>query len=158
LFSLARFSFNPKPKHMRYLFFLLTPLFGYSQLDTTLTYRQKEVHTMAFSKDTSSLTWKIDTIKYEVPFEIRIQNPAELLFTNPDGTLWKTTKIPGYVSIDGYGSFKVDSVKKSSEGDYLNYYLPKNIQFTFVVGNAYLVYPMANRKSKLIVFLCKKMG
>ena len=93
---------------------------------------------MAFSKDTNSLTWKIDTIKYEVPFEIKITKKK--------------------IEIDGYGAFRIDSVKKSQDGDNLNYYLPKNIQFTFVVGNAYLVYPMANRKSKLIVFICKKMG
>jgi len=121
---------------MRLLFLLLAPLVGYSQSDTTLTYRQKEVHNMAFSKDTGSMTWNIDTIKYQVPFEIKITKKK--------------------IAIDGYGTFRVDSVKRSEEGDYWNYYLPNKLQFTFVVGNAYLIYPIVNRKSKLIVFVINK--
>lgn len=120
---------------MRLLLLFMWPTLAFSQLDTTLTYRTKEVHSMVFSNDRESLTWNIDTIKYQVPFEIKITKSK--------------------IAIDGYGTFKVDSIKRSEEGDHWNYYLPNNLQFTFVVGNAYLFYPIVNRKSKLIVFLCR---
>jgi hypothetical protein len=107
-------------------------MLSYSQSDTVLTYRQKEVHNMFISKDTTSLTWTIDTIQYQVPFEIKLTKKS--------------------IAVDGYGTFKIDSVKKSEDGDYFNYYCPNKIQFNFAAGNAYLLYPMVARKSKVIVF------
>ncbi len=121
---------------MRFLLLFMLPVMGYSQLDTTLNYRQKQVHNMTFDQYITDVTWNIDTIKYDVPFEIKITKKK--------------------IEIDGYGIFLVDSVRKSEGGDYSNYFLHNGHQFTFVVGNAYLAYPIVNRKSKLIVFLCKK--
>jgi hypothetical protein len=72
---------------MRVLMLLLMPLMGFSQLNITLTYKQKEVHSIVINANSSTLSWKADTIKHDLLFEIKLTS----------------TKI----AIDGYGIYKI---------------------------------------------------
>lgn len=117
---------------MRLLFFLLAPLFGYSQPSSNITYRTKEVHTIGWRSDTATSSWRIDTIRYSVPFEIKLTDKS--------------------VVIDGYGTFKVDSVKQKYNSSYWNYWLSGGKQFALIENCGYLNYPTVNKKSKIIIF------
>lgn len=107
---------------------LLLPIFLSAQ---NLKYYTKEVHTITWKSDTETV-WKIDTISYSVPFDIVI-NPQSLV-------------------IDGYGTFKIDSLKMPDNSPYNRYYLPNGVQFAWIERFAYLTYPVVNKKSKIIAF------
>lgn len=111
---------------------LLLPLISYSQRDTVIVYKTKEVHSIAWKSNDSTLSWKIDTIRYRVPFEIKITKKN--------------------IAIDGYGPFKIDSIRRHEGSAYINYRLPKGIGFTWIERYAYLEYPISKKKSKVIVF------
>lgn len=117
---------------MRFLFFLLTPIIGYCQPNVNVTYHAKEVHTIGWKTGDSISSWKVDTIRYSVPFEIKLTSKS--------------------VIIDGYGTFKVDSTKQKYNSPYWNYWLKNDIQFTLIEKYGYLNYPTVNKKSKLIIF------
>lgn len=117
---------------MRLLFLLLAPFTGYSQVGGILTYHTKEVHTISWKNADTTTSWKIDTIRYSVPFEIRLSLDK--------------------VVIDGYGTFRVDSVKQKYNSSYWNYWLPGGKQFSLIENIGYLNYPIVNKKSQVIVF------
>lgn len=122
---------------MRILFFLLAPLMGYSQLDTTITYRQKEVHSVNIGADTASLTWVIDTIKYSVGFEIKFN---------------KTKKT---IEIDGYGTYKYLEYYLHPSSGRPTYTLTNGGELSFYAGTIIWVWPIVNRKTKAIIFEIK---
>jgi len=117
---------------MRVLLLLLCPIFAFSQPMANITYHTKEVHTMAWRNADTTTSWRIDTIKYGVSFEIRLSLDR--------------------VVIDGYGTFKVDSVKQKYNSPYWNYWLPGGKQFSLIEKIGYLNYPIVNKKSQIIVF------
>lgn len=119
---------------MRVLFLLLAPLLAHSQLDTTITYKTKEVSSIVVMGD-STVSWKTDTIPYDLLFEIK--------FTS--------TKI----AIDGYGSYKI--VKHELHGvdsspGYHYFELSNKTKLTWVESAVIWEFPVVNKKSKLIVF------
>ncbi len=111
---------------MRLLFILLAPLLGYSQADTTLTYRTKEAHNINWKNQDTASQWKVDTIEYQVPFEIKISKKS--------------------LVIDGYGTFKIDSARFPPQSPYMRYYLPKGVIFCWIEKYAYLTYPIVNKR------------
>jgi len=115
-----------------FLFFLLAPLFGYSQPTLNITYHTKEAHAIGWKADSTTSSWRVDTIQYSVPFEIKLTNKS--------------------IVIDGYGTFKVDSVKQKYNSPYWCYWLKNDIQFALIEKYGYLSYPTVNKKSKLIIF------
>lgn len=117
---------------MRLLFLLLAPLIGYAQPSGSLTYKIKEVHAVGWRTADSTSSWRIDTIRYSVPFEIKLSNKS--------------------VVIDGYGTFEVDSVKQKYNSPYWNYWLSGGKQFALIENYGYLNYPTVNKKSQIIVF------
>jgi hypothetical protein len=117
---------------MRLLLLLLAPVFGYSQPNINLTYHVKEVHTIGWRSDTTTFSWRIDTIKYGVPFEIKLTSKS--------------------VVVDGYGTFKVDSVKQKYNSPYWNYWLNGGKQFALIENEGFLNYPIINKKSQIIIF------
>lgn len=117
---------------MRLLFLLLAPLMGFCQRDTIITYHTKEVHTINWVTNDSTKTWKVDTISYSTPAELKLTKKS--------------------IIIDGYGSFKVDSVKTPEQSLYWRYYLPGGVIFSLIEKYAYLTYPIVNKKSKILVF------
>lgn len=121
---------------MRVLMLLLMPLMGFSQLDTTITYHKKEVHSIAINPDSSTLSWKIDTIKYDLLFDIKFT------FTK--------------IAIDGYGAYKITKheihgVIDSLPG-YHYYELSNGTKLTWIENAVLWEFPVINKKSKLIVF------
>lgn len=107
---------------------------GYSQLDTTIIYRVKEIHNITLGGGTA-IKWTIDTIKYDARFEI------------------KFTKKRIYV--DGYGSFGVNKYETRGDGGDLRYrwYALSNGAYLMWVLNVVIIeYPMVNRKLKTLVF------
>lgn len=121
---------------MRLLLLLLAPVIGFSQFDMTLTYKTKHVHTIAIKPDSSTLSWKIDTIKYAVPFEIK--------FT--------TSKI----IIDGYGTYKITNREIHGQIDSLPgwpyYELSNGSHLTWIENSIIWEWPIVNRKTKTIIF------
>lgn len=117
---------------MRLLLLLLIPLFGISQPSINLTYHTKEVHKIGWKTDTTTSSWHIDTIGYAGAFEIRLSIDK--------------------VVIDGYGTFKVDSVKQKYNSPYWNYWLKGGKQFALIEKYGYLNYPTINKKSQIIIF------
>lgn len=116
---------------MRLLLLMLAPFTGFSQLDTTITYKIKHVHTIAIKPDSSTLSWKADTIRYSVPFDIK--------FT------------PTKIIIDGYGTFKVTKHELHSNL-YHWHKLSNGGQLTWIENAIILEYPVVKRKTKTIIF------
>lgn len=119
---------------MRFLFLLLAPLMGYSQSDTIVTFRVKEIHNITLYADTT-IKWTIDTIKYNVPFEIK--------FTKKK------------ISVDGYSAFTISKFEMRSHGDGSKYrwYLFSNGAYLMWTLSAVIIeYPAVKRKSKMLVF------
>lgn len=131
---------------MRLLFFLLAPIFSYPQVDRPMTYHTKEVHTIGWRSDTTTSSWRIDTIHYSVPFEIKQQYAYMPL---RDGSV---KLVDSSLLIDGYGLFKIDSVKQKYNSPYWNYWLAGGKQFALIEKIGYLNYPTVNKKSQIIVF------
>lgn len=117
---------------MRLMFLLLLPAIALAQRDTIITYHTKEVHTINWVNNDSSKTWKVDTITYLTPAELKLTKKS--------------------IVIDGYGSFKVDSVRTPEQSLYWRYYLPGGVIFSWIEKYAYLTYPIVNKKSKILVF------
>ncbi len=117
---------------MRLLLLLLLPIIGYCQPSANITYHIKEVHNIGWRTADSTSSWRIDTIKYSSPFEIKLSDKS--------------------VAIDGYGSFKVDSVKQKYNSLYWNYWLSGGKQFSLIENLGYLNYPTVNKKSQIIIF------
>lgn len=122
---------------MRILLLLLAPLLGYSQLDTTLAYRQKEVHRISIAADTASLTWVIDTIKYIADFEI------------------KFNKAKKSIAIDGYGTYKYIEYFSHSSSGRPTYTLSNGGELSWFAGSIIWVWPIVKRKTKTIIFQIK---
>jgi hypothetical protein len=118
---------------MRTLLLLLAPMLGYSQLDTTLVYRQKEVHSIIIKADSSGLSWAIDTIPYLVPFEI------------------KFNKVKKTIAIDGYGTYKVAEYSLHQSG-YHAYKLSNGGEVGYIAGSVIWTWPISRRKTKTIIF------
>lgn len=116
---------------MRLLLLFMWPVIGYSQLDTTITYKTKHVHTIAIRPDSSTLSWKADTIKYTVPFDIKF--------------------IAAKIVVDGYGTFKVTKHELHSSL-YHWHKLSNGGQLTWIENAVILEYPIVNRKTKTIIF------
>lgn len=119
---------------MRILLLLLAPLMGYSQLDTTLSYRQKEVHGINIGADTASLTWTIDTIKYNVGFEI------------------KFNKAKKSIAIDGYGTYKYLEYFLHPSSGRPTYTLANGGELSWIAGSVIWAWPIVKRKTKTIIF------
>lgn len=117
---------------MQVLFLLLAPLMVFCQRDTTITYHTKEVHTINWGNNDSTKTWKVDTVSYSLPFEIKLTKKS--------------------IAIDGYGSFKVDSIRTPDQSLYWRYYLRNGVIFCWIEKYAYLTYPIVKGKSKILVF------
>jgi hypothetical protein len=122
---------------MRVLLFLLAPFMGYSQLDTTITYRQKEVHSINIGADTASFRWVIDTVRYSVDFEIKFN---------------KTKKS---IAIDGYGTYKYLEYYINPSSSRPTYMLSNGGEVSFFAGAIIWVWPIVKSKTKTIVFECK---
>lgn len=122
---------------MRILFFLLAPLLGYSQLDTTITYRQKEVHNVTIAPDTASLRWGIDTVKYDVNFEIKFNRAKK------------------NIAIDGYGTYKYVEYFIHPSSSRPTYTLSNGGELSFFAGTIIWVWPIVNRKTSMIIFEIK---
>lgn len=119
---------------MRYLILLLFPCVLHSQPVMTLAYKTKEVHNITVINDTT-WNWKVDTIKYSLPFEIKC-----------------TTKS---IAIDGYSSYKITAYKdKSHEGTRIDYWeLSNGTNISmFDKGLMYWNYPVVKGKTKIIYF------
>lgn len=120
---------------MRLLFLLLTPFLANAQIDTTITYKTKEVGNITIKADSSILSWNIDTISYRVPFEIKFSDSK--------------------ISIDGYSSYKITKHElhgvDSSPG-YHYYELSNGTKLTWIESAVIWEFPIVNKKSKLIVF------
>lgn len=117
--------------YMRLLLLLLAPLMGFSQLDTTITYKIKHVHTVVIKPDSSTLSWKADTIRYSVPFDI------------------KFTK--GKIVVDGYGTYKIAKHEIHS-GLYHWHKLTNGGQLTWIENAVIWEWPIVKRKTKTIIF------
>lgn len=116
------------------LFALLVPMLACSQSDTIITYKVKELHNIVLGADTS-IKWTIDTIKYQVPFEIK--------FTKKK------------IMVDGYGSFNVSKYELRGDGEaprYRWYKLSNGAYLMWVLNVVIIEYPLAKRKSKMLVF------
>jgi hypothetical protein len=124
---------------MRFLLLFMWPVLGYSQLDTTLTYKSKEAHSITYKNDSATLRWKIDTINYTVPFDIRF------------------TKTRIY--IDGYGTYKITKHAIHGAIDSLpgyNYYeLENGTHLTYLENWVYWEWPIVKKKTKMVVFIIK---
>lgn len=118
---------------MRLLFLLLAPFMGYSQFVGNLIYKTKEVHNITYIND-STTNWKIDTISYSVPFEIKISSSK--------------------IIIDGYGTYSITAWKdKSHEGTKIDYWeLSNGTNISKIETLMYWNYPTVNHKSKIIFF------
>jgi hypothetical protein len=118
---------------MRFLLLLLLPCSVYSQPVANLSYKLKEVHNLTVGVD-CNLIWKVDTIKYSVPFEIKISE----------------TKI----SIDGYGDYTIKSYENKSRPDTrIDYWELTDSSFITKIDNLmYWEYPMKNKQSRFIHF------
>lgn len=133
----GQYSYWPflKPRKtikMRLLIFLLAPFLGYSQVSGVFVYKTKEVHKIGWRDSGSTSSWNIDTIRYHVPFEIKF--------------------LQGKISIDGYGTFKIDSVKQKYNSPYWNYWLSDGKQFALIENYGYLNYPTVKKKSQIVIF------
>jgi len=119
---------------MRLLFLFLLPCAASAQSIASVKYFTKEVHNIKVNKD-SSLDWRIDTISYHVPFEV------------------KFTKAK--VSIDGYGTYKIVKYEdRSHEGTQIDHWkLSDGSTITRFETLMYWEYPVVNRKSRIIHFL-----
>lgn len=119
------------------IFLLLTlmPFLSMAQRDTAFTYHVKMIHAQTLKSD-GSLLWKIDTIKYSVPFEIKINQAT------------------GKIIIDGYGMYKI--IKQEMHGDEVGHYpyyeFSNGTKFTWIENAMLWEYPMINGKAKLIIF------
>jgi hypothetical protein len=102
-----------------------------AQLDTTITYKTKHVHTVAVRADSSTLSWKADTIRYSVPFDIK--------FTKSK------------IIVDGYGTFKISKHELHS-GYYHWHRLSNGGQLTWIENAVILEYPIVRKKTKTIIF------
>lgn len=117
---------------MRILFILLLPSIALAQRDTTITFHTVEEHTINWVTKDSTKNWKVDTIKFDKPFELKLTSKS--------------------IAIDRYGTFKVDSVKTPEQSLYWRYYLPKGVVFCWIEKFAYLTYPIVNKKSRILAF------
>lgn len=138
---------------MRLLLLLLAPLMGFAQLDTTLTYKTKHVHTVVIKPDSSTLSWKADTIKYQVPFEIKITHPTSIQLNNNGMVIGEAG---GTVIIDGYGTYKIAKREIHGQIDSLPgwpyYELSNGSHLTFIANSVIWEFPIVNRKTKTIIF------
>lgn len=118
---------------MRVLLLLLAPFMGYSQFVGSIVYKTKEVHSITYIDD-STTNWKIDTINYSVPFEIKITSSK--------------------IAIDGYGTYGITAWKdKSHEGTRIDYWeLGNGTNLVKIESLMYWNYPVVNHKSKIIFF------
>lgn len=132
--------YNPQNQNsMRLLLLFMWPVIGYSQLDTTLVYKEKEAHAIAYMNDSVTLSWKIDTIKYQVPFDIRF------------------TKTKVY--IDGYGTYSITKhelhgINERNPG-YHYYELSNGTKLTWIEKWVYWEWPIVKRKTKMVIFVIK---
>jgi hypothetical protein len=117
---------------------LLAPAMGYTQLDTTLTYRQKGVHHLSISADTTTISCKIDTIKYAVDFEIKFN---------------KTKKT---IAIDGYGTYKYVGYTPTQSLLAHSYQLENGGEICWVNGSVIWASTLVKRKATTIIFEIKK--
>jgi hypothetical protein len=123
---------------------LLMPLMGFSQLDITMTYKQKEVHSIVIKADSSTLSWKADTIKYDLLFEIKIT--------------------PTKIAIDGYGTYKITKheihgVIDDAFGHWPGYHyfeLSNATKLTWIENAIIWEFPIINKKTKTIIFEIEK--
>lgn len=122
--------------YMRLLLLLLAPLMGFSQLDTTIAYRIKHVHTIVIKSDSSTLSWNADTIRYQVPFDIKFTQSR--------------------VVIDGYGTYRVAKMEIHGQIDSLPgwpyYELSNGSHLTWIANSVIWEWPIVKRKTKTIIF------
>lgn len=148
---------------MRVLMLLLMPVMGFSQLDTSLIYHTKEVHTIVIKADSSTLSWKIDTTVFESPGEIKLLKriPKICVDTTMDGGLYTSGELYIYyfattISIDGYtGVYKVTKSEMHGTGrkfQYPYYELSNGSKLTWIENAVLWEFPVVNKKSKLIIF------
>lgn len=124
---------------MRFILLFMLPVIGYSQLDTTLTYKTKELHSITYKNDSATLKWTVDTIRYHVPFEIK--------FTKKK------------IAIDGYGTYAIRKHNIHGAIDnlpgYNHYELSNGTRLTYMENWVYWEWPIKNRKTKMVVFIIK---
>ena len=124
---------------MRFILLFMWPVLGYSQLDTTLTYKSKEVHAIIWKNDSATLSWKTDTINYPVSFEIK--------FTKKK------------IAIDGYGTYSIlkHEIHGAIDGlpGYHYYDLTNGTHLTYLENWVYWEWPIVKKKTKMVVFIIK---
>ena len=141
---------------MRVLLLLLMPVMGFCQLDTTITYRQKEVHSIVIKADSTTLSWKADTVKYDVLFEIKFTKP-EGYVGNYNGSI---TPLGGKIVIDGYGTYKITKHEiHGADTDWPGYHyyeLSNGTKLTWIENAVIWEFPIVNKKTKTIIFEIEK--
>lgn len=141
---------------------LLMPLMGLSQLDTSLIYHIKEVHTIVIKADSSTLSWDIDTTVFESPGEIKFLKrvPKICQDTIMNGVLYMAGEFYIYyfastISIDGYSAYKVTKSEMHGTGrkfQYPYYELSNGTKLTWIENAVLWEFPAVKKKSKIIVF------
>lgn len=119
---------------MRIILLLLFPFVAHAQLDTIITYRQKEVHTISLGPDAASLKWVIDTVRYNVNFEI------------------KFNKAKKSIAIDGYATYKYLEYYINPSSSRPTYMLSNGGELSFFAGTIIWAWPIVNKKTKTIIF------
>lgn len=121
---------------MRLLLLLLAPVMGFSQLDTTVAYKIKHVHTIVIKPDSSTLSWKADTIKLSARYKIK--------FTATE------------IVIGRHGTYKIAKREMHGQIDSLPgwpyYELSNRSHLTWIENSIIWEWPIVKRKTKTIIF------
>jgi len=123
---------------MRVLFILLAPLLGYSQLDTTLTYRKKYVHKFVVEYITPHIVCDIDTVKCRGDYKIKFNKADSTIYIEKYGTYKYTNYTPTH-------SLLAHSYKLKNGGDVC--WTNKSVIWAF---------PLVGQKAKTIIFEVSK--
>jgi len=149
---------------MRVLMLLLMPIMGFSQLDTSLHFRQIEVHSIVIKPDSTTLTWSVDTIKFkspggEIKFQKRVRVYPVLGEILQDSSVIGVELYAYYfatsISIDRYGTYKVSKSEMHGVGkqyQYPYYELTNGSKLTWVENAIIWDWPIINKKTKTIIF------
>jgi len=107
---------------------------GFSQFLGRVTYKTKIVYTKYLKADSTLKSYTLDTIRYNVPFEVTFTQKS--------------------VMIDGYGSFAVESYRKNGDANsvFHHYKLKNGNYVTIGEKNMYLVYPLVKLKYQIVMF------
>lgn len=140
----------------------MLPFCVVAQQDTSILYRIKTVHNQVLRAD-GSISWKTDTIKYGVPFEIKFQKRKASVCQDyvliSDSVVW-ATDVYSYsfataISVDGYGAYRVSRSEMHGTGrkfQYPYYELVNGSKLTWIENSVIWEFPIVKGKGKIIVF------